>query len=197
MPNTLLALTFALLTSMAPPPQPVAATGPSPAVVAEGRAARRAHLRETTRRKTWALIDFDRDWREPRFWVLDAETDAVRWTGHVRHAGASNDERTGRAVDCSNVPGSFKSSPGSYLTATAPYVGKFGRSLRVRGLDSGVNDQALARDIVLHPAGALAYSLGCFMVPDGEVAAAVDQLAGGTFLYVAGCRAPDAADRVP
>ncbi len=78
------------------------------------------------------------------------------------------------------------SSPGSYLTATAPYVGKFGRSLRVRGLDSRVSDQALARDIVLHPAGVLAYSLGCFMVPDGEVAAAVDQLDGGTFLYVAG-----------
>lgn len=55
------------------------------------------------------------------------------------------------ATSFSNTPGSLKSSIGVFLTEET-YDGKNGYSLRLRGLERGVNDNAYDRDIVIHGA---------------------------------------------
>ena len=56
----------------------------------------------------------------------------------------------------SNDEGSHMTSLGLFVTAD-PYVGRNGYSLRLHGLDCGVNDNAFDRAIVVH--GALYVSL--------------------------------------
>ena len=186
-------LTLALLLALQPEPPARAYAGPPLAVLAQAQVAFRAHRQALGKRDVLAIVDYDRSWQDERLWILDARTHAVRFFGHVRHAAASNDARSGRAVACSNVAGSFKSSNGAFVTERTTYEGHYGHSLRVRGLEPGVNDKALAREIVIHPAGRLTFSAGCFMIPDEEAQQVVDLLAGGTLLYAHGCRsAPDA-----
>lgn len=128
----------------------------------------------------WTLIDYDLPFTAIRLWVLD-RTGKVIAGSHVSHAWKSG---MLRATTFSNRPGSNLSSIGSYRTARRTYEGKYGHSLRVHGLDRGVNDNALRRAIVFHPAGYLTHSLGCFMLPDERVPAIVDLIAGGSFVYV-------------
>ncbi len=177
------AIAFSILTALTAP----SLDTPPDKVIAEARAARVAHRGAVSNRSVFAIVDYDVSWRQERLWVLDAKTQRVVFAAHVRHAAASNDAATGRAVSCSNVPGSLQSSAGAFVTDLRPYAGHYGRSLRVRGLDRGINDNAFARDIVIHPAGRLTFSAGCFMVPDAEADATIDHLAGGVFVYVHGC----------
>ena len=169
-------------------PTGAAKLAPSPTVLAEAIAARKGHRGSIGKRSVYAIIDYDVGWQDKRLWILDVATNTVLLRAHVRHAAASDDATTGRAVECSNVAGSFKSSPGAFVTDRAFYVGHYGRSLRIQGLDDGVNDNAAARDIVFHPAGPYTFSAGCFMVPDAEAQAALDLLVGGVFVYAHGCR---------
>jgi hypothetical protein len=74
-------------------------------------------------------------------------------------------------------------------------VGKHGRTLRLEGLDPGVNDDALARAIVLHGAdyvswqsvwdngGRLGRSLGCPAVPLDQVERVITALEEGGVVY--------------
>lgn len=171
----------------ATPPAHVASR-PSPAVLDLARAARAAHLDSITKTAVFAIVDYDVSWREEGLWILDTATNTVLFRGHVRHAAASDDGNAGRAVDCGNVAGSLKSSPGAFVTQHAFYRGRYGRSLRVHGLEAGVNDNALAREIVFHPAAHYTFSAGCFMIPDDEAQAALDHLVGGVFVFAHGCR---------
>ena len=55
------------------------------------------------------------------------------------------------AESFSNKPESYKSSLGFFKTAET-YFGKHGYSLRIDGLEKGINDQARNRAIVIHGA---------------------------------------------
>jgi hypothetical protein len=191
------ALFVAFLAELSNPPAPSrpaatpvahAASRPSPAVLGLARAARAEHLDSVTKTTVFAIVDYDVSWREDRLWILDTATNSVLFRGHARHAAASDDGNAGRAVDCGNVAGSLKSSPGAFVTQRAFYRGRYGRSLRVYGLEPGVNDNAVAREIVFHPAGHYIFSAGCFMIPDDEAQAALDHLVGGVFVFAHGCR---------
>src|SRR5690606_40188967 len=59
--------------------------------------------------------------------------------------------RSEYAKKFSNIPESFQSSLGFYATAE-PYYGKHGYSLRLDGLEKGINDKARERAIVIHGA---------------------------------------------
>jgi L,D-transpeptidase catalytic domain len=61
------------------------------------------------------------------------------------------------ATKFSNVIGSYTSSPGLYQVGEA-YRGGHGPSLRLHGLDTGDNDNAFCRAIVLHSAWYVSYS---------------------------------------
>ncbi len=118
------------------------------------------------------IIDFTLSSTEKRMWVIDMRTNEVIFQTVVSHGRNSGMEY---ANDFSNRPESYKSSLGFYKTAET-YMGKHGLSLRLDGLESGINDNARRRDIVIHGAdyanenvadaqGRLGRSLGCPALP--------------------------------
>lgn len=93
------------------------------------------------------LIDFSKPSSEERMFLLDVQGNPVK------HCLVSHGMGTGEllATQFSNVPGSHQSSLGFYLTAES-YVGKHGPSIRLDGLDEGLNHLARERAIVIHAA---------------------------------------------
>ncbi len=135
------------------------------------------------------VIDYSLPSTERRLWVLDLDAGEVRFherVAHGKHTGAN------RAREFSNESGSLKSSLGVFRTDET-YEGKHGYSLRLDGLEPGINDNARDRAIVIHAAhyataefaaahGRLGRSWGCPAL-DPEVSAdVIDAIHGGTLL---------------
>ena len=117
---------------------------------------------------TLTVIDFSRPSTTPRMWVFDLREKSLLFKEHVSHGRGSG---KAMATTFSNVPESFQSSIGLYRTAES-YFGKHGYSMRLDGLERGINDRARERAIVMHGAdyvnpaaakanGYLGRSLGC------------------------------------
>jgi hypothetical protein len=114
------------------------------------------------------IIDYSKPSTQRRLLVVDLNRNRVlfnTWVSHGRNSGTVN------ATSFSNSPGSLKSSFGVFLTDQT-YNGKNGYSLRLRGLEKGINDFAYSRAIVIHGApyanpanivkyGRLGLSWGC------------------------------------
>ncbi|WP_418264858.1 murein L,D-transpeptidase catalytic domain family protein [Flavobacterium faecale] len=118
------------------------------------------------------LIDFSLSSNTQRLWVIDLDHNVILFNSLVAHGRNSGDEF---AASFSNTPESFKSSLGFYATAEI-YTGKHGKSLRLDGLEKGVNDNARERAVVMHGASyvsksfiannrRLGRSLGCPAIP--------------------------------
>jgi hypothetical protein len=142
------------------------------------------------------VIDYSRPSTEPRLWVLDLVSRVVVQHELVAHGQGSGENF---ATSFSNDEGSHKSSLGLFVTGDA-YVGHKGISLQLRGLDPGVNDHALARDIVIHGAeyvsqaaartlGRIGRSWGCPAVRPAIAQELIDQIKGGTVLFAYGAAA--------
>jgi hypothetical protein len=134
------------------------------------------------------LIDYSRPSTAPRLWVIDLETERVLFEELVAHGRGSGDNLT---EHFSNEPGSLASSLGLFLTGET-YVGTNGYSLRLQGLEEGVNDRAYERAIVMHGApyvragmervGRLGRSWGCPAVRPAIARQLIDTIKGGTLL---------------
>ncbi|MEG1020893.1 MAG: murein L,D-transpeptidase catalytic domain family protein [Myroides sp.] len=118
------------------------------------------------------IIDFTKSSTERRMWVIDMKSHEILYQTVVSHGRNSGMEY---ANDFSNARESYKSSLGFYTTAET-YMGKHGLSLRLDGLEAGINSNARERDIVIHAAdyanenvgknqGYLGRSLGCPALP--------------------------------
>ena len=118
------------------------------------------------------LIDFSLSSNTQRLWVIDLDANTVLYNSLVAHGRNSGDEY---AANFSNSPESFKSSLGFYATGEI-YKGKHGESLRLDGLEKGINDNARERAVVIHGADyvsnsfiknnkRLGRSLGCPAIP--------------------------------
>ena len=94
------------------------------------------------------LIDFSLSSNVKRLWVIDLSTNTIIFNSLVAHGRNTGDEF---AKSFSNAPESFKSSLGLYLTGEI-YNGKHGKSLKLDGLEKGINDNARNRGIVMHAA---------------------------------------------
>lgn len=137
-----------------------------------------------------AVIDYSRPSTQPRLWVFDVAHGRLLYQELVAH-GRNTGERV--AERFSNVEGSKMSSLGLFQTAET-YYGSNGYSLRLRGLDRGFNDNALARAIVMHGApyvseaiaerlGRLGRSWGCPAVRQEVARTVIDTLKGGALLF--------------
>ena len=137
-----------------------------------------------------ALVDYSRASVDRRLWIFDLQAKTLVFTDYVAH-GRGSGENFARAF--SNREGSLQSSLGLFGTAEA-YFGAHGRSLRLDGLEPGINDQARARAIVLHGAdyvnpqlgilqGRIGRSHGCPAVRPKVVDQVIDSLQGGQMLY--------------
>ena len=141
------------------------------------------------------VIDYGLPSSQRRLWVLDPETNEVRFREFVAHGRGSADERNpDRAVRFGNESASRLSSLGTFLTGAA-YVGKHGYSLALIGLEPGVNDRAVERRIVVHPAdyvsaefrkahGRLGRSFGCPALDPRISRELIDAIRDGSVLYV-------------
>lgn len=94
------------------------------------------------------IIDYSRPSTERRLWVIDLKRNRVLFNTWVSHG-----KNSGRVVPTafSNQNGSLKSSLGVFVTGET-YMGGNGYSLRMKGLEPGINDNAYSRDIVIHGA---------------------------------------------
>lgn len=162
-----------------------------PRIVTRARAAFDRHRGQIRHGDIVGIADFTRASRDPRFFLLDTNTGRV--TPHlVSHGRGSDPSHTGFLQHFSNRFGSEASSNGAYLTSEY-YYGKYGRSMRVRGLDPS-NSNAEARAIVVHTAwyaephvvaetGRLGRSEGCFALPHRSLQEVLARLGPGRFLY--------------
>jgi hypothetical protein len=96
-----------------------------------------------------AVIDFSKNSRESRFYIINMKNGVV-WKIHVAHGKGSDPDFDGNATSFSNEFNSNKSSLGFYLTGET-YYGEHGLSLRLDGL-SATNSNARDRAIVIHGA---------------------------------------------
>lgn len=136
------------------------------------------------------MIDFRQHSGRKRFYMVNRTTGAVsKWT--VAHGTGTDPDNDGFAQYFSNIPNSRMSSLGTYLIAEK-YIGKYGQSLRLDGLES-TNSNARARAIVLHPSNYVkdtsakqGRSWGCPAIPYDWIKTVITRAQGGSFLYAHG-----------
>ncbi|MCK2184250.1 murein L,D-transpeptidase catalytic domain family protein [Halomonas getboli] len=137
-----------------------------------------------------AVIDFSLPSTEPRLWVFDLARDRLLFRELVSHGQGSGDAL---ASQFSNVPDSHQSSLGLFRTLNS-YEGSNGYSLRLEGLEPGINDKAFQRAIVMHGAdyvsesfiertGRLGRSYGCPAVREAIAVPLIDSLKDSQYLF--------------
>jgi hypothetical protein len=137
-----------------------------------------------------AVIDFSLPSSERRIWIFDLDTRSVLLHDLVAHGQGSGGDL---AKVFSNREGSHQSSIGLFRTSES-YYGKHGYSLRMDGLEPGINDKARERAIVIHAAdyvdaswvtrqGRIGRSQGCPAVNPAVASLVVDSLKGGQFMF--------------
>ena len=94
------------------------------------------------------IVDFSMSSNSKRLWIIDLTTNTILYNSLVAHGRNTGEEF---ANSFSNSPSSFKSSLGFYATGEI-YNGKHGRSLRLDGLEKGINSNARERAVVVHGA---------------------------------------------
>lgn len=100
------------------------------------------------RRDLVTVIDYSLPSSQPRLFVFDLAGQKLLFRELVAHGKTTGGDR---ASFFSNSPGSLATSLGLYVTA-GTYFGSNGYSLRLRGLEEGINDMAWDRAIVMHGA---------------------------------------------
>ena len=136
------------------------------------------------------VIDYSQPSTKERFFVLDlAQKKLLHHTlvAHGKNTGANT------ARQFSNVSGSLQSSLGFFRTAET-YRGKHGYSLKLDGLEKGINDHARERAIVIHGAdyvshafvqkhGRLGRSWGCPALPQNQTKQIIDLIKSGVSVF--------------
>lgn len=171
------------------PAMSAAPGGINPTLFAKAKAALDAH--KVQARDSIGIVDFSRPSSEPRFFVVNLQSGQV--DGHlVAHGSGSDPDHSGFLEQFSNEFGSHATSNGTYTTADY-YQGKYGLSMKVRGLDWS-NYHAEPRAIVIHNAwyaepgmisqhGKLGRSEGCFAFSKRGQHDVMSKLAGGRMIY--------------
>jgi len=139
------------------------------------------------------IIDYTKSSAEPRLWVVDLKRNKVLFNTWVAHG-----KNSGMLVpnSFSNSAGSLQSSVGLYSTED-PYMGHNGYSLRLKGLEHGINDNAYNRSIVVHGAwyvgpevarerGVIGRSWGCPAVSEKVAKPLIEAIKDRTLVFIYG-----------
>ena len=138
-----------------------------------------------------AVIDYTKPSFVKRLFIYDTNKNLVTscLVAHGKESGFVF------ALDFSNDVNSHKSCKGFFITGET-FIGEHGLSLRLHGLQQGLNNNALARDIVIHGAdyvswgsilancGRLGRSLGCPAVARNTIEEVVSRLKDGALIYI-------------
>lgn len=136
------------------------------------------------------MIDYSRPSTERRLWVFDLRDARLLYDEYVAHGKGSGENF---ASHFSNDDGSLQSSLGLFSTAET-YDGGNGYSLRMDGLEPGINDRARERLLVMHGAwyvdpvvalkqGRLGRSYGCPALRPQVAREVIDTLKQGQLLF--------------
>lgn len=136
------------------------------------------------------VVDFSLPSNANRLWVIDLQTDKT-----LMNVPVAQGKNSGLvyATQFSNSQNSDESSLGVYETMDA-YSGKHGLSLRINGLEQGLNSNALSRAVIIHPAayvtpqfikeyGRAGRSWGCFAVDPAVSQQLVNTIKGGSVIF--------------
>lgn len=148
------------------------------------------------RRERLTVIDYSLPSYQKRLWVIDIPSARVLFEEIVAH-GMGNPRGSGgdmvRAAAFSNLFGSRKSSLGIFVTAET-YQGRHGYTLKLDGLEEGINDNARERLIVVHGADyvtaarardhMVGRSWGCPAVRPKIAHALIDAIKDGSALWI-------------
>jgi hypothetical protein len=137
-----------------------------------------------------AVIDYSQPSTARRLWIFDMRKKTLVLRDLVAHGQKSGENF---ATQFSNNEGSHQSSLGLFRTQES-YQGANGYSLRMDGLEPGINDSARERAIVIHPAsyvnplwsqtqGRIGRSQGCPAVRPQVARQVVDKLKDGQFMF--------------
>lgn len=163
----------------------------NPGLLDRARAALEAKRSQIQFHDVIGIADYTQPSREPRFYLLHTASGMVT-SYQVAHGRGSDPAHSGYLSYFSNAFDSNASSAGAYVTGDI-YYGKYGRSLRLKGLDYS-NSNAEQRAIVIHSAryaepdmvdiyGKLGRSEGCFALSQLSLQYVLQQLGPGRLLY--------------
>jgi len=138
------------------------------------------------------IIDFSQSSNKKRMYVIDFYKKALLFNTYVAHGRNTGDEF---AEKFSNIPGTFQSSLGFYLTENMAIGSKVGLSLILKGLEAGINDRAREREIIMHGAnyatedfiqkhGRLGRSYGCPSLPPELLEPVAETIKNGSLLFI-------------
>ena len=137
------------------------------------------------------IADFSQPSTQKRLYIIDMVRRKLLYHTYVAHGRNSGKEQ---ATNFSNSPSSNKSSPGFYRTEKT-YYGNNGFSLKLEGLEKGINDNAESRAIVMHGAGYvnesmikskgyLGRSQGCPAIPLKLTRPIINTIKNGSCLFI-------------
>jgi len=146
---------------------------------------------ELTNKSLLSIIDYSKPSTEKRFFIIDIENHKLLYQTLVAHGKKSGYLS---ATKFSNKYGSYKSSLGFFRTGNS-YFGIRGYSLKLEGLEKGINDNARLRGIIIHGAnyvderlvngnGVIGRSWGCPAVSNKLSKEIINLLKGGSLLYI-------------
>jgi hypothetical protein len=138
-----------------------------------------------------AIVDFSQPSVNKRLYVIDLNTYKLLYNTWVAHGMKTGKDK---AISFSNKMSSNKSSLGFYVTGNA-YQGSNGYSLKLQGMEKGINDYAMRRGIVIHGAdyvsedlinsqGYIGRSWGCPAVSPEVSQPLIDLLKEGSCLFI-------------
>ena len=138
-----------------------------------------------------SILDFSLPSGKKRLFVIDLTSGELVFNTYAAHGRNSG---TNVATKFSNETNSYQSSLGFYITGDT-YTGKHGCSLRLEGEEQGINDNALARGIVMHSAsyvdesivaqqGYIGRSQGCPALPGNIYKEVIEKIKNGSCLFL-------------
>ena len=141
-----------------------------------------------------AIADMTQPSTAKRLYIIDLDRKTLMLRTWVAHGQGTGEVM---ARHFSNSHGSHQTSLGLYRVGAEIVSPKHGPALLLHGMDKGTNDQALAREVIMHGAdyvsasfiaqhGRLGRSWGCPAVSREHMAKMIELLADGGLLYVHG-----------
>lgn len=165
-------------------------------LIEKALASYKKYKNKTSNDKVIGIIDYTLHSSKKRFFVYDLKTNKIIRSHHTAHgSGSANPKNKGYAIKFSNVNMSKCSSIGAAVTGVY-YNGKYGRSLKLHGLEP-TNSNLYSRSVVIHKSlyvtdkyiaqvGRCGLSWGCPAVDPAIKDSLLDILPKGTFIYMYG-----------
>lgn len=137
------------------------------------------------------IIDYSKASTEKRLYLIDLRKKRLlhhTLVAHGKNSGGNYPKRFSNKID------SKKSSLGFLITGET-YRGQHGYSLRLDGVEKGINDNVRVRDIVVHGSeyvshtyaekkGRLGLSWGCPALPEVDYVRIIDKIKNGSLIYI-------------